>query len=170
MFIAKWPDVLELESRRNMLVSRNLKVLVRSFHAQSGDLIVATSEATGHLGEGQTDIYTEVNINHDKAKQLAQARLRKLMSHELCTHGMIPGVPALNGQSKIRIEGTGTAFDADLYPFRASSRHRCCRGAWPTYPVAGGSSLGVVHTTYEVEDRVTLLFAIGRLLDWLCAD
>ena len=130
VFTVQWPDVEELRCRRHMLVSRDITVQFKSWNQQTG-LVVATANSSGHKGTGQTYVYVQPNLTHEQALKKAQAQLAKLASHELTADGTIPGDAALKMQSKVRIQGTNTAFDADLYPVSVS--HRFSRNGFTTH-------------------------------------
>lgn len=119
-------NVEGLTVKRNLTVSRGIKVVMRCFNDKQGKVLTAVYPASsaakaptpGSSGTptSQTYYYTMHNETQQSLTQKAQAKYAEIVQHEMKLSCELPGDSTLDVTMKIVLDGTGTAWDQNYYP------------------------------------------------------
>lgn len=119
----------QLSTKRNLLVSKDITVTVKGWNLQTGTTVVEQATTSGHASKGANYVYVMNNLTPAEAKAKAAAKLAQLAHHEIVAVFTMPGDPALNMKSKVRLSNTGTeTFDTELFPYSISHRYAVTLG------------------------------------------
>lgn len=111
-----------IRMRRNLLLARDVRVTVRSWHQQHEASFAVTGTATSANcnsgGVAQNYSYTVANRDHAGAMKFAKARLNDITRFERMIEIEMPGeLPSvLDPRIPIRLQGTATGFDQIYLP------------------------------------------------------
>lgn len=117
-------NVQELTLSRALQVAKGVTVLVRSWNAKMGKLIIAyypskpKAIAAGQAGPfGAQQVYkiTRGGLDQATANKLAQKTQYEITQHEMRLTARLPGDNLLTQSAIVRMTGTGTNFDQDYY-------------------------------------------------------
>ncbi|CAH2603221.1 conserved protein of unknown function [Rhodovastum atsumiense] len=116
--------VIALE--RNLTLARDIQVTVRSWNHEQKAAITVTRRGTrirrpvermrSQNLPPHSYVFTVPGLTRVQAEQLAEKKLAELSRHErtLLLQGL-PAVPGLTVRRRLRLSGTGTAFDQDYF-------------------------------------------------------
>lgn len=145
-FIVRWrsggvpaSNAMRLAMRRNLTVSRSIRVVVRSWNQkqQRGFTVEANRKRvinkTSTRGFAQTETpqqytFTLPNATAQQAQDYANRRLEELSRHELQVRVTMPGDHRVEIDRPLRIEGTGSAFDQSFFPSSIVRRYSVGEG------------------------------------------
>lgn len=130
-------DVERIRFARNLTISKDVKVIVKSWNAKQKKAFSVEVKATHSknkvtrnskvkYGEAQTYTYTIPGLTHQQALVKAQALLADISKHEMRMEATLPGDDILSTRTLVEVIGTGTAFDQVYYPdsvIRSMSLH-----------------------------------------------
>lgn len=119
-------NVVGLKLGRALTVSRGVVVTVRSWNDAAKKVFTAsypTSKAKSITPgmatlpkDAQSYVYNVANLTQEKVVQLAQAKYKEIIAHEMTASFELPGDDALDVANVISLTGTGTAWDQLYYP------------------------------------------------------
>jgi len=130
-------NVERLRFARNMTISKDVKVIVKSWNAKQKKAFSVEVKATHSknkvtrnakvkYGEAQTYAYTIPGLTQQQALVKAQTLLADISKHEMRMEATLPGDDILSTRTLVEMIGTGTAFDQVYYPdsvIRSMSLH-----------------------------------------------
>ncbi|MGI4776960.1 MAG: phage late control D family protein [Janthinobacterium lividum] len=116
-----------LSFRRNLTISKDVKVTVRSWNQKQKKGFTVTANrtkvknaTTGRVARSglppQQYSFYFPNMTPDEAQKKANQLLKDISEHEMNLVAEIPGDTAVTQERVLRVEGTGTAFDQQYYP------------------------------------------------------
>lgn len=111
---------------RNMSLSRDVIVTVKSWNSKNKKVFTETARATHKrnritvrsrrpLTEPQTYAYTIPGLTPEQALQKAQALLEEITSHEIRVEGSLPGDDLLSARNVLQVRGTKSGFDTTYF-------------------------------------------------------
>ena len=120
-------NVERLHFARNLTLSKDIVVTVRSFNNSTGKTVVKTAKAqhnknkvtrnaTMPYGQAQRYVRSFPGLTPQKAQEKANALLKYLSKHEMRMEATLPGDSILDTRVLVQVEGTGTAFDQVYWP------------------------------------------------------
>jgi hypothetical protein len=110
-------NVVGLRMTRESIVAKGVQVVVKSWNAKQGALIVKYAPASP-VADGPPQEYyiNKPNLTDDQAQALANARFIEISKREMAISGTLLGDLILTPQCVVQLTGTGTAFDQPYYP------------------------------------------------------
>lgn len=120
-------NALSVTFRRDLTLSRDVKVIVRSWNAKQRKGFTKTAERqrirnrviTGRLKQTlptQTYTFNFPNLTDQQAQERANDLANSISRHEMTMHAVLPGDSLLTPRTPIRVTSSGTAFDQTYYP------------------------------------------------------
>lgn len=120
-------NVERLRFSRNLTVSRDVQVTVKSWNAKQKTAFSVTAKAQHSKskvlrnskvphGQAQTYSFTIPGLTKEQAVQKAQALLSDISRHEMRMTATLPGDVLLGTRTLVEVAGTGTAFDQVYWP------------------------------------------------------
>lgn len=126
-----------LSLSRNLTVTRDVTVTVKSFNAKGKQVVIATyprskrkGAAAGASGANQPDGYVRTipGLTYEQALQRAQSIHQQITAHEMKLAADMPADTVLDITMPIELRGTGTAFDQTYYPESITRRMSLAEG------------------------------------------
>lgn len=121
-------NALELNMTRRFAIAKGVTVIVKSFHSKAGKTVTATVSRGGAMSGGNigANVYTQTrrpqrytfvrpNLTQAQADALAKSMLDDITRHERTISWQGPADMILTARSVVRVEGTGTGFDANYF-------------------------------------------------------
>jgi phage protein D len=133
-YVIKWTattppqaNLTDLKFARNLTLTKDVTVIVRSWNAKQKKGFSVTAKATHTKNQvlrnttipyGQPQIYTYSipGLTQQQALIRAQALLQSISQHEMRLEASLPGDNLLSTRMLVTVEGTGTPFDQVYYP------------------------------------------------------
>ena len=120
-------NALQFACRRNLTLSRTVKVVVRSANAKQPKGFTVTAEVRrvrnrviGGVQKQSQPVqeytYRVPGLQVQEAQELANRRANEISRHEMNLRCLLVGDDLLTPRTPIRVDGTGTAFDQVYYP------------------------------------------------------
>lgn len=120
-------NVTDLKFARNLTLTKDVKVQVRSWNAKQkkGFTVTATATKTKNAvlrnttipyGQPQVYSYSIPGLTRQEALVRAQALLAAISKHEMRLEASLPADNILTAQTLVTVRGTGTPFDQAYYP------------------------------------------------------
>jgi len=130
-------NVERLRFTRNLTISKDVTVIVKSWNAKQKKAFTVTAKAVHSknkvtrnakvkYGQAQTYSYTVPGLTRQQALEKAQSILADISKHEMRLDATLPGDGILSTRTLVEVVGTGTAFDQVYYPdsvIRSMSLH-----------------------------------------------
>lgn len=104
-------NFLRLRGVKNLTLSKQTKVNVRSWNHKQKKAVTSTKSLSG---TGDTPVvydYRLPNLSQEQADKIATQRLDENTRHELSVEVEMPGDPTLDPRMQLVLSGTGTIFD-----------------------------------------------------------
>lgn len=115
-------DFSQFRFERNLILARDITVRVVSYDYLTGETVKKTSKAKHKgkrsgtaLGTRSTYVRTVPNLSPGQAEARAQSELAELSKHEVRLFFSGPARTGLKPQQKVRVVGSGSAFDQEYY-------------------------------------------------------
>lgn len=120
-------NVERLRFARNLTLSKDIIVTVRSSNQVTGQPVVKTAKAqhnknkvtrnsTMPYGQAQRYVRSFPNLTPQKAQEKANSLLKALSQHEMRMEVSLPADSILSTRTLVEVVGTGTAFDQVYWP------------------------------------------------------
>jgi phage protein D len=116
---------MSLSLQRNLTVTRDVTVTVRSFSAKKAQVVLATYPQAKHKGasagtsgtqQPEGHVRTIPGLTREQALQRAQAIHAEITAHEMKLSASLPGDNLLTPFTPVVLRGTGTPYDQTYYP------------------------------------------------------
>ncbi len=120
-------NLIDLKFAHNLTLSKDVKVIVRTWNSKQKKGFSVTAEAshvkskvlrnaTLPYGEPQIYTYSIPGLQQDQAQARANAILASISQHEVRLEASLPGDNLLSTRMLVTVRGTDTAFDQVYYP------------------------------------------------------
>ncbi|MFG1388801.1 phage late control D family protein [Xanthobacter versatilis] len=103
-------NFLRLKIRRNLILTKPVKVSVKSWNHKQKKVISSDKQMSG-TGTPLIYNFNAPGLTQDQADKIAQKRLDENTSHENTLEIEAPGDPSVNARMSVQLTGTNSAFD-----------------------------------------------------------